>query len=94
MKELIRLLPVIAIVLAGCYYDNEEELYPTSENGTTACDTVGITRSCTKYNWLVKSVDDLPRILHETFRVAQTGRPSSVFVDIPNPFYPFSRKTV
>ena len=39
------------------------------------CDTVGITRPCTKHNWLVKSVDDLGRILHEAFYVARTGRP-------------------
>src|SRR5580765_31484 len=39
------------------------------------CDTVGITRPCTKHNYLVKSVDDLPRILHEAFYVATHGRP-------------------
>ena len=47
------------------------------------CDTVGITRACTKHNWLVKSVADLPRILHEAFYVATTGRPGPVVVDIP-----------
>jgi acetolactate synthase-1/2/3 large subunit len=47
------------------------------------CDTVGITRPCTKHNWLVKSVDDLPRVLHEAFYVARTGRPGPVVVDIP-----------
>ena len=47
------------------------------------CDTVGITRPCTKHNWLVKSVDDLSRILHEAFYVARTGRPGPVVVDIP-----------
>ncbi len=47
------------------------------------CDTVGITRPCTKHNWLVKNVDDLPRILHEAFYVARTGRPGPVVVDIP-----------
>lgn len=47
------------------------------------CDTVGITRPCTKHNWLVKSVDDLPGILHEAFHVATTGRPGPVVVDIP-----------
>ncbi|MEO1703247.1 MAG: acetolactate synthase 3 large subunit [Pseudomonadota bacterium] len=59
---------------------------PTSLIGSDAfqeCDTVGITRPCTKHNWLVKSVDDLPRILHEAFRIAQTGRPGPVVVDIP-----------
>ncbi|MBN9044731.1 MAG: acetolactate synthase 3 large subunit [Rhizobiales bacterium] len=47
------------------------------------CDTVGITRPCTKHNWLVKDVNDLARILHEAFHVASTGRPGPVVVDIP-----------
>ena len=47
------------------------------------CDTVGITRSCTKHNYLVKSVEDLPRILHEAFHIATTGRPGPVVIDIP-----------
>ena len=47
------------------------------------CDTVGITRPCTKYNYLVKSVDDLPRVLHEAFHIASSGRPGPVVVDIP-----------
>jgi len=47
------------------------------------CDTVGITRPCTKYNYLVKSVDDLPRILHEAFHIAASGRPGPVVIDIP-----------
>ncbi|HXF88922.1 MAG TPA: acetolactate synthase 3 large subunit [Xanthobacteraceae bacterium] len=47
------------------------------------CDTVGITRPCTKYNYLVKSIADLPRVLHEAFYVASSGRPGPVVVDIP-----------
>ncbi|MGB3745115.1 MAG: acetolactate synthase 3 large subunit [Xanthobacteraceae bacterium] len=47
------------------------------------CDTVGITRPCTKYNYLVKSVVDLPRVLHEAFHIASSGRPGPVVVDIP-----------
>src|SRR5208337_1768053 len=47
------------------------------------CDTVGITRPCTKHNYLVKSVADLPRVLHEAFHIAKTGRPGPVVVDIP-----------
>jgi acetolactate synthase-1/2/3 large subunit len=47
------------------------------------CDTVGITRPCTKHNWLVKDVNDLARILHEAFYVATNGRPGPVVVDIP-----------
>ena len=47
------------------------------------CDTVGITRSCTKHNYLVKNVNDLPRVLHEAFYIANSGRPGPVLVDIP-----------
>jgi len=47
------------------------------------CDTVGITRACTKHNYLVKDVNDLSRVLHEAFQIATTGRPGPVVVDIP-----------
>ena len=47
------------------------------------CDTVGITRPCTKHNYLVKNIADLPRVLHEAFYVAKSGRPGPVVVDIP-----------
>jgi len=47
------------------------------------CDTVGITRPCTKHNYLVKSIEDLPRVLHEAFHIATSGRPGPVVVDIP-----------
>ncbi len=59
---------------------------PTHVIGTDAfqeCDTVGITRPCTKHNWLVRTVTDLPSILHEAFYVATSGRPGPVVVDIP-----------
>lgn len=59
---------------------------PTSLIGSDAfqeCDTVGITRPCTKHNWLVKDVNQLSRVIHEAFRVATTGRPGPVVVDIP-----------
>jgi acetolactate synthase-1/2/3 large subunit len=46
-------------------------------------DVVGITRPCTKHNYLVKDVNDLERIIHEAFYVASTGRPGPVLVDIP-----------
>ncbi|MBI3210495.1 MAG: biosynthetic-type acetolactate synthase large subunit [Candidatus Solibacter usitatus] len=46
-------------------------------------DTFGITRSCTKHNFLVKSVAELPQIVHEAFYIAATGRPGPVLVDIP-----------
>ncbi|MCP5432803.1 MAG: acetolactate synthase 3 large subunit [Alphaproteobacteria bacterium] len=47
------------------------------------CDTVGITRPCTKHNYLVKDVNDLARVIHEAFYVATSGRPGPVVVDIP-----------
>jgi acetolactate synthase I/II/III large subunit len=47
------------------------------------CDTVGITRPCTKHNYLVKTIGDLPRVLHEAFHIAKSGRPGPVVVDIP-----------
>jgi len=59
---------------------------PTHLIGTDAfqeCDTTGITRPCTKHNWLVKDVNDLQRIIYEAFEVATTGRPGPVLVDIP-----------
>lgn len=46
-------------------------------------DIVGITRPCTKHNYLVKDVRDLPRIMKEAFHIARTGRPGPVLVDIP-----------
>ena len=46
-------------------------------------DTTGITRPCTKHNYLVKNIADLPRILHEAFYVARSGRPGPVVIDLP-----------
>jgi acetolactate synthase-1/2/3 large subunit len=46
-------------------------------------DTFGITRSCTKHNFLVKKIDELPQTIHEAFHIAATGRPGPVLVDIP-----------
>jgi len=59
---------------------------PTHLIGSDAfqeCDTTGITRSCTKHNYLVRRIEDLPRVLHEAFYVASHGRPGPVVVDIP-----------
>jgi len=59
---------------------------PTGLIGNDAfqeADTTGITRSCTKHNYLVKDVDDLARIMHEAFYVATHGRPGPVVIDIP-----------
>ncbi|MET4699844.1 acetolactate synthase-1/2/3 large subunit [Constrictibacter sp. MBR-5] len=46
-------------------------------------DTTGITRPCTKHNYLIKSADDVGRIMHEAFYVARSGRPGPVVIDIP-----------
>ncbi|WP_457749245.1 acetolactate synthase large subunit [Sulfurimonas sp.] len=59
---------------------------PMSLIGTDAfqeIDAVGISRSCTKHNYLVTDAKDLPRILKEAFYIARTGRPGPVHVDIP-----------
>ena len=59
---------------------------PTHLIGTDAfqeCDTTGITRPCTKHNWLVKDVKDLAKTIHKAFEVATSGRPGPVLVDIP-----------
>ena len=59
---------------------------PMSLIGTDAfqeIDAVGISRSCTKHNYLVTDAADLPRILKEAFYIARTGRPGPVHVDIP-----------
>ena len=52
-------------------------------DGFQEADTVGITRPCTKHNWLVKDTAELPDILHQAFHVATHGRPGPVLVDIP-----------
>lgn len=59
---------------------------PTFLIGTDAfqeADTTGITRACTKHNFLVKDVNDLANVMHEGFHVARTGRPGPVVIDIP-----------
>jgi len=52
-------------------------------DGFQEADTVGITRPCTKHNWLVKETDALAATLHEAFHVATSGRPGPVLIDIP-----------
>ena len=47
------------------------------------CDTIGITRPITKHNYLVKDVAELPRVMHEAFHIATSGRPGPVVIDIP-----------
>tara|TARA_X000000368_G_C23054160_1_gene723031 strand:- start:1032 stop:2804 length:1773 start_codon:yes stop_codon:yes gene_type:complete len=59
---------------------------PTHLIGTDAfqeCDTTGITRPCTKYNYLVKDITKLSESIHEAFEIAKSGRPGPVLVDIP-----------
>src|SRR3990172_8630957 len=59
---------------------------PTALIGNDAfqeADIVGITRPCTKHNYLVKDIKDLTRIIKEAFYIATTGRPGPVLVDIP-----------
>jgi acetolactate synthase-1/2/3 large subunit len=59
---------------------------PSFMIGTDAfqeADTVGITRPCTKHNWLVKDTDKLAGTIHQAFHVATSGRPGPVLIDIP-----------
>jgi acetolactate synthase I/II/III large subunit len=52
-------------------------------DGFQEADTVGITRHCTKHNYLVKTPDVLGKVIHEAFHIATTGRPGPVVIDIP-----------
>ena len=52
-------------------------------DGFQEIDAVGISRPCTKHNYLVNRIEDLPRIIKEAFHIASTGRPGPVHVDIP-----------
>jgi acetolactate synthase-1/2/3 large subunit len=52
-------------------------------DGFQEADTVGITRPCTKHNWLVKDTEKLSETIHQAFHVAKSGRPGPVLVDIP-----------
>ena len=59
---------------------------PSHLIGTDAfqeCDTTGITRACTKHNYLVRDVNDLARVIHEAFYIARSGRPGPVLIDLP-----------
>lgn len=59
---------------------------PTHLIGTDAfqeADTTGITRACTKHNYLVKDVNQLGRVMHEAFHIARSGRPGPVLIDLP-----------
>ena len=52
-------------------------------DGFQEADTVGITRPCTKHNWLVKDTDALSEVIHQAFHIATAGRPGPVLIDIP-----------
>ena len=52
-------------------------------DGFQEADTVGITRPCTKHNWLVRDTEDLAETIHKAFYVATTGRPGPVLIDLP-----------
>jgi len=69
-------IPVI--VLSG-----QVPTFMIGSDGFQEADTVGITRPCTKENWLVRDTDALARTIHEAFHVATTGRPGPVLIDIP-----------
>ena len=59
---------------------------PTFMIGSDAfqeADTVGITRPCTKHNWLVRDTANLSSTIHEAFHIATSGRPGPVLIDIP-----------
>ncbi|MGH8987692.1 MAG: thiamine pyrophosphate-binding protein, partial [Acidimicrobiales bacterium] len=59
---------------------------PTAAIGTDAfqeCDITGVTMGITKHNWLVKSAQDIPEVVASAFRIATTGRPGPVLVDVP-----------
>jgi acetolactate synthase-1/2/3 large subunit len=59
---------------------------PLSLIGTDAfqeADIIGLTRSCTKYNYLVTNVNDIPQIIEEAFLIAKSGKPGPVLIDIP-----------
>jgi len=66
------------IVLSG-----QVPTFMIGTDGFQEADTVGITRPCSKHNWLVKDTDKLAQTIHQAFHVATSGRPGPVLVDIP-----------
>ena len=77
--------------IANAYYDGYPIIVFTGQVGLNQigndafqeADIVGITRSCCKHNYLVKSIKELPRIIKEAFHIATTGKPGPVVVDLP-----------
>ncbi|HHB81508.1 MAG TPA: acetolactate synthase 3 large subunit, partial [Aliiroseovarius sp.] len=70
--------PIPIIVLTG-----QVPTFMIGTDGFQEADTVGITRPCTKHNWLVKDTDALGDVMHQAFHVATSGRPGPVLIDIP-----------
>ena len=66
------------VVLSG-----QVPTFMVGTDGFQEADTVGITRPCTKHNWLIKDTDKLAQTIHQAFHVAKSGRPGPVLVDIP-----------
>ncbi|MBI2058167.1 MAG: biosynthetic-type acetolactate synthase large subunit [Nitrospirae bacterium] len=64
-------------------FTGQVNTYMIGNDAFQEADTLGITRSCTKHNYLIKNVKDFPRIVREAFYIARTGRPGPVVVDIP-----------
>ena len=81
----------LATALGTAYMDSIPMVALTGQVATAAigndafqeADVVGVTRPVTKHNVLVKSVKDLPRVIHEAYYLARTGRPGPVLVDLP-----------
>jgi len=81
----------IVTPLMDAYLDSVPMVVITGQVGTASigtdafqeCDTVGITRSCTKHNELVMRAEDIPMVMRQAFHIASTGRPGPVLVDVP-----------
>ena len=81
----------IVTPLANAYMDSTPLIVvsgqvATGSIGTDAfqeCDITGVTMGITKHNWLIKDVDDIPRVVAAAFHVATTGRPGPVLIDLP-----------
>ena len=75
-RSLLDSIPIVVI-------SGQVPTFMIGTDGFQEADTVGITRPCTKHNWLVKDTAKLSDVLHQAFHVAKSGRPGPVLVDIP-----------
>jgi acetolactate synthase I/II/III large subunit len=81
----------IVTPLANAYMDSTPLVVVTGQVATHSigtdafqeCDITGVTMGITKHNWLIKDVDDIPRVVAAAFHVATTGRPGPVLIDLP-----------